>query len=299
MARPNFGAAERGIDQAFAEKRRKSALEAERKEVDAVYKKAVERLAASGSIDPDDFDNYDPMIINEDLKYVEEMEKRFDKDKTPESEQAQKLATVLEAILHDQIELNDWLGPDVMTRKASKYDDYKNGIDSIAEFHQETGVQHLALAMDVTYSVHGNVKLKRIKEDIDRGQLSTVKYFESSDGSFRGSLSQVPRVVIGVDATEIKNLAELWVKRKNKELAVHPVQIKILEEVEMQLRAFQAYAVKIGKQRVADIYARQLRLIESIKGLPEKVELAKKESKSFSETDRVYASIKSGLEEFK
>jgi hypothetical protein len=50
---------------------------------------------------------------------------------------------------------------------------------------------------------------------------------------------------------------------------------------------------------VADIYARQLRLIESIKGLPEKVELAKKESKSFSETDRVYASIKSGLEEFK
>lgn len=291
-----FSEVERGIDAAFAKKRFLVEKEKEQKFIDEAYKRAVEHLEDEGQIDPGSFRNYDPAIIGKDLMYVKKMREMFEAEATPEHRQAQKLATILEAILHEQIELNEWLGPDVQTRKASQYDDIKNGVDSIVDFRQDIGVQHLALALDVTYSGRTPVKkLERIRNEIDSEELSTVKYFESSDGTYKGSLYQVPRVVIGSEKNETLALAELWMQKKNKELARHPIQLKILDEISMQLQAFITYAEKHGKTKIVEIYSRQLRLIESIQNSSDKKELAaQSEGVSFAD-DQVFASLRDGL----
>mgnify|MGYP001569067552 CR=1 FL=1 len=47
------------------------------------------------------------------------------------------MATIMEAIIHEQIELNDWLGPDAETITPSQYDVIANGVDSIIRFQHE------------------------------------------------------------------------------------------------------------------------------------------------------------------
>ena len=286
---------ENRLDSVMAERRSKDII-------DKAYQKALAEIAENRAIEPRAFTkfNYDPAIIEEDLRYVEVMEKKFKQDERPEFAEQQKLATILVVIMQTQIEMNDWMGPDVTTKQASRYDDIKNGIDTICEFEQESGVQHLALALDITSSWNPTKKLSRIKEEIDAGKLSTVKYFESSDETFHGTLQLVPRVVIGAERKAIVELAELWLNKKNKELASHPIQLQILNEIVHQLKAFMNYAEKKGKTNVAAIYNRSLRLMDHIRSSSDKIALASKhKSVDYATNDTVYANIIDGLSIFR
>jgi len=114
------------------------------------YAKALEVMRAD-EIDINDFKNcqgFNKETIEKDIAYVKRTEESFVKNSLPEREDARKLAMIFEAIIHEQSELSDWLGPDVITRKASRFDDLGNGIDTIAEFARPDG--DLILAIDVT-----------------------------------------------------------------------------------------------------------------------------------------------------
>lgn len=251
-------------------------LRREKRIIDLAYKKAQEVLASEESIDPQQFDNFDPATIARDVEYVKRMEAVFVQQNNADMQEAKQFGLILEAMIHEQAELNDWLGEEVTTVKASRFDDIANGIDSIAEFHRDGGVSHLALAIDVT---HGDPtrKLIKIREEIDAGRLSEIKYFASSDGNFQGSLKKVPRVIVGADRKTIIDLAQLWTENKKTDLAKHPVQLQLLDEIILQLRTFINYAEANGKDAVIDIYRKQLRLVESIRQSPRKLELAQQE----------------------
>ena len=54
----------------------------------------------------------------------------------------------------NKLKVNNWLGPEATAIKSSRYDDIKNGVDNIVEFHKEEDFSssHLALAIDETFS---------------------------------------------------------------------------------------------------------------------------------------------------
>jgi len=237
----------------------------EEKEVEEkIYAKVCRFLENNPPIDLDDFANfYAREIIDDDKRVIVDCEQKFLKraKEDPEKERWQRLALVFEALVLDQTERSNWLGTDAMTIRASKFDDYVNGVDMIVEFPEEIS-RHLALAVDVTTSDLLVKKFLRIRKEIENGRLSQIKYFNSKN--FRGELKNVPRVIIGADRSTIRQVGELWLENKNKELAVHPVRKIILDEIMVQLKAFSDYAVSRGKKDIADSYGASLKIIKRI-----------------------------------
>ncbi|TSD01475.1 MAG: hypothetical protein Athens071426_665, partial [Parcubacteria group bacterium Athens0714_26] len=170
-----------------------------------------------------------------------------------------------EEIIHEQVELSDWLGPDVCTIKPSRYDDIKNGVDSIAEFQEsEHTASYLALAIDATFSSEIEKKLSRIKKEIEAGELAKVKYFASDHMNFRGEIAMIPRVIIGAEAKTIKDISELWLEGKNKDLGSHKIQFQIIEEMLIQFDAYKRYAEKVNRPEIVRIYNKVSSLVQNI-----------------------------------
>lgn len=239
------------------------------------HQKALEVFEETNEIDPRSFTDFDQNMVAEDLKYVERLNETFRVRDTKEGERMKMYATAFEGLIYEQTELNDWLGPNVLTTKASTFDDYKHGVDSIASFPDKDGKSHAALALDVTFT-EPRKKLERIRKEIENGTLSDVKYFRSPDDSYVGSLSLVPRVVIGADKQHIIQVSELWAENKQKKLAEDPLQIQLLEEILMQLKAFQAYARKQNvpeRNEMVETYGRMISLVTAAFSSEEKQRL--------------------------
>jgi hypothetical protein len=210
-------------------------------------------------------DLYGEKNIENDRLYVEGMEKKFKEDLTPEKKKLNQLAAVFEAIIYEHGELSDWFGPSAFMIKPSRYDDIKNGVDEVVEFQiDEYSASHLALAIDVTFSHEMQNKFERIKKENDTGKLTKVKYFNSDHLNIRGELSRVPRVVVGAEARTVKELGELWMEEKNKELGKHSIQFQILKEILMQAKVFSRYANQKGKSEIAGIYDKMAIIVEQI-----------------------------------
>jgi hypothetical protein len=243
------------------------------------------------AIQLDEFANlYDQEAIKRDQEYVKNLEGKFSTDGTPES--SKKFGKLFEAIINDQIENSDLMGPAADVIVPSRFDDIKNGIDSIVQFKGEKGAtSHLALAIDVTRSkTEIESKFSRIRASIEEGKLSHVKYFKTK--GFRGELD-VARVVIGADhavTEDISNLILTFTRMQKtvaenrrvqndtdsakelpkklaevrKKLTNHPLQQIVLTEIRAQLEAFQSYAQHIDKQNAVDKYAEMLHIIAEI-----------------------------------
>ena len=230
---------------------------------DKLFKKARLYLRKS-EIKPKDFlDFYNQEEIQRNEDYVEGMEKKFTQEDSSEEAENSKLATVFEAIMHDQVELNEWLGSDVATIKTARYDDIVNGIDTIAEINRDKHhASYIGLAIDVTFSADVHKKIQNIKEKIKKGQLAKIKYFKPD--KFRGELSQIPKVVVGANRNTICELAQLWLEGNNKKLAEHPIQFSILDQILAQLETYEEYARKNNQGKIAEIYSKTHKVIKEI-----------------------------------
>ncbi len=210
--------------------------------------------------------HYGKENVMNDMREVKRLENIFSQNNSPAQKEALKAAEVFEAIVLDQAELNEWLGPNVTVLKTSKYDDVKNGVDMVAEWQdKDSESQVLALAVDVTFSkIQMENKFHKIRAKIDKGQMGTIKYFKTEDDSFTGTRGNVPQVVIGVSKKTVRELAGLWMRRDNKALAEHPVQRAILDEIVGQLRNVIEYANARNQSKVADSYRKALRTVENM-----------------------------------
>ncbi|MFA6364829.1 MAG: hypothetical protein WCW78_00305 [Candidatus Paceibacterota bacterium] len=261
--------------------------------IDQGFKKA-KKFLDEAAIKPRSFaDLYGEDSVKEDELYVEKMEAEFERGHSSETREVQKLATIFEAIVHDNADMSEWFGSGAEAIKPPRFDDIKNGVDTIVEIQEdERSASHLGLAIDATFSQDMEKKFTRIRKEIDGGQLAKVKYFQSEHLSIRGELSNLPRVIIGVDAKTIKELNELWLEGKKRELGKHPVQFQILEEIIMQLEGFRRYAEERNQKELAIIYGSTRSLIADI--------LSKKhhEIHDTGERDQVYYAIQSNLSAF-
>jgi len=257
------------------------------------FQKAQEKLAID-EINMDDFiDLYD---VAKDKEYVREKENIFEREDSPQEKENKKLATVLEAILHEQIEQNCYLGDDVRTISTCKFDDIKNGIDQILEMGDEDkkNTRHLAIAIDATFSVDVRKKIRKIKEKIKSGKLAVIKYFKSDALHFRGEKGGIPEFVLGVDKKNLENVTRIWLNDENKKLYYHPLHIMVLNEILKQAKYYQNYAKRVGQIEISEKYKELYDIFSQVR--EEKEELTKEilknpENKEKMEEDVVYQSI--------
>ena len=256
-----------------------------------VIKQTHERAASilqKDAFDPRNFTElYGEENVQKDLDYVEDVKTKF------EDSEMKPVAEVLEAIMYEHIELSEWFGPTAQTIRPSEFDDIKNKVDLITEFVEESTRKYLALGIDVTFgSKTLGEKFTRIKADIDKDELTQVKYFETH--GYKGSLQQVPRIIVGVEADTVIELAALWMNNKNKDLGEHFVKDIILDEIEEQLIAFLAYAEANNKVGAAESYRNALSTVKGIWAKQQRVPHTEEISEAIK-NDRVYKAIQSEL----
>jgi hypothetical protein len=260
-----------------------------------VEQKAYELLAKKRNrIDLDTFaDLYDKAGIEADKKEVEKLEKGHETHNTETQRDLKKLSELFEVMFSQLVELEDWFGDDVFIAETSKFDDYVNGVDAIAEFLREGSFSHLGLAIDVTFTKDTGNKIKKIVREIQNNHLPKVKYFVSEGGDFRGELSNIPHIILGTDRKTLGQLAELVLdlnflkKRKENQstpqlsqqikevrakLQNHPLQIELLAQIELQLERFGEYAARLGKMEIAVKYRSVLSIVRKIRDSKKDIE---------------------------
>jgi|SRR3989344_282597 len=240
--------------------------------LDRAYERA-QKILGENAIDQRSFGGLHPQAdIDRDLAMVNRLENKFQEESTPQEREDNKLATIFEAIFHDGLTNGRWFGEDVNAIKPSRFDDIVNKVDSIVEFQKGVAVKrgdksasYLALAMDVTFGSRVEEKLRRIKNvEIGEGKLTQIKYFESKYLGGQLELSGVPRVVVGADREAVKELVGVWLSGDEKGLEAHPLRAMVLEEIRMQLEAFEAYARSQKRDAEAAVYHEASVLVRDI-----------------------------------
>jgi hypothetical protein len=208
---------------------------------------------------------YDPKAVATDIALADRLQKEFAAKNDTHERTSKKIADTLEAVVLMQSEMSNWFG-NATTQKTSRYDDYVNKVDMIAEWAvPNSGSQVLALAVDVTFG-KSNIekKMAGVKEEIERGKLGSIRYFKDSQGDFMGTRRNVPRTIIGVSQPVVEELAHLWLEKENKALAQHPIQRLFIDQMATQLRMMQEYAAKRGRPMVAQAYQNTLSTLQSL-----------------------------------
>lgn len=261
--------------------------------LDQIFSRA-QKVIQKEEIKSKDFEYlYGEKNVEEDEKYVKEMEEKFEKELEEEERKPNRLAKIFEAIIYQHGELSDWFGNFAFMIKPSRYDTIENKVHNIVEFQKEESLpSYLALAVDATFGTDIQDKFERIKNEIDKGKLAKVKYFYSETLGMRGELKSLPRVIIGAEPKTVKELGELWIHGKNKDLGEHPIQFQMLEEILIQAKAFAKHAQEEEQINIAEVYKRTAGIIEEI--LKEK----KKTLKDDGERDNVFYCIKHLAESF-
>lgn len=212
---------------------------------------------------------------------------RIDKKKVMEAKRKHKEATersaFLEAVLAKHLEKSEWIGAGVVVSSASKYDDFFNGVDMVVEFDIfEKGEDSLKLSLDVTtgqtaaacYDKIAGIKNKITKE----GELSSLKYFvssESTENSYKGKVEMVPKVIVGTDIEGVKDIAKYIEKLlesksgSNREMAKHNLQIEIIEEIIAQLKEYIRFAREAGFEESDEIITNQKKVLKKVEEIYE------------------------------
>jgi hypothetical protein len=224
--------------------------------------------------------------IEEDKKFVEERKGRFEENAVEIPE-----VSILKAVLHENIEKNQWLGPDVVTFETNIIDKIRSGIDIITKSKsEEESVPHLGLAIDVILTTDTGKMFNRIKEDIENGRMPEIKYFP---GNKKGEMLKIPHVVIGITPKRIRELAYLTFANDKEALRNHPAQFEIMEQIIAQLERFKNHAESHDKVELAGIYGSVLNRMYKIY-----VTKQKAAKRSDSEDDKISNAIENGLHVF-
>lgn len=211
---------------------------------------------------------YSDEEIRTDLALVETRKQQFKESETEQKALFKRISDVFEGVVVEQAEQNGWFGDSVTFYPTSSYDDIVNGIDGVAEFYtfekqsdetEERVPLQSAMSFDVVFSADKKRifdKLERTRKMIENGELSQVKYFEDDNGNKKSI--KAPRIVLGSRLASAEKLIDLWGSKspdKNKQLAEHSMQIKLLLESYIQLRHFAEHAREYNQSEVAYSYA--------------------------------------------
>jgi hypothetical protein len=234
---------------------------------------------------------YQEKSVREDLEYVARRKREHETYGTLQRQEQKEVATMFEEEVLLNTKYAGWMGKDATAVQASEYDDFHNGVDMIVEWREGNSQSHLGLAADVTFSSDRSVianKFAILRDQINRGTLAEVKYYQSSTTGRRGPLFKLPEVVIGVSEAKVLELKRLRKEKQMRALAEHKAGILILIQIEAQLEVFARYAREVDQPSPARIYSERLKII---RGILEETREAVAKIKNGQETDPVHLEI--------
>jgi hypothetical protein len=269
--------------------------------VEAAVKKA-DAIIERDSIKMADFTDMYGDRVQKDEEHLARVTAGMEQSKSPRGEEGYKFSRVLEALIHEAGGKFGWFGKGVSMIKTSRFDDVVCGIDEVVEFKSDqipSVRSFLGLGIDVTYSQFIDKKLRRVKDEIESGNLATLRYFKDPKGDFRGELKTLPHVVLGVDGHTVKQLAQLWLESERmdssrRDIERHEVQWQILEEIEDQCRAFGRFAEHKGKADIAQRYRATRDIIASIMDAKKRSGLS-----DSGRRDGIFYALQVGLRDFR
>lgn len=220
-----------------------------------IQNSGVERLDMESFVD-----HYGKSTVAEDQAVVEALEKKFKQEldalspvERAKRELSQKRGEALEIIIADQGELSDWFGPNAMTMRAAKIDDYRHKVDLVMEFDTDEGkkrpteedVERVALAIDASDNLTALLDKIKINQEKITGKRppAHLQYFRSQVTDYEGPLHKIIPVVVGLEGKNMQDLVRLQnqslrgidLKATHEQLAKHPAQRMFIEEILAQL----------------------------------------------------------------
>jgi len=266
--------------------------QAETSESDAVILDAAWRKSQETETDKIDIESFHQVFgkdrVEKDRRHAASLHKMFEHQLNhPQTGELVRMGRILEAIMIEQVELNEWLGPNVNTQQTTDFDDYQNGVDFVAEFQENKASRYVGFAVDATHGSKQTMKnkLSRLRAKLTKGEMGHVDYFRSRDGRVEGRLNFLPKVVVQVDKKLLVEIARLWVSGKQKELAEHPVKNLIQQEILLQLRAQVSYAQALVRQDKPNAEQILERLQDELLAFEARLP---KEQPTFSETEKAF-----------
>jgi bisphosphoglycerate-dependent phosphoglycerate mutase len=207
-------------------------------------------------------------VVQIEVEFAEQVE-RLPEDLRQKHEMSKKLADCLEGVI---LNVKTWFGPTSKVYPTTRFDDYVNGVDLVAERMNGDIANHHGFALDITYAGYNTIlkKLNRIADKLKKGKMGKVDFFKTNDGKFKGQLNGIPLVVIGADGNTMRGLVNMFAEGSDEEIEDHPVQFQIVDQVLMQCDFFINFAETIEKKEVKD------RVIEAYRILRRDFELIKK-----------------------
>lgn len=174
--------------------------------------------------------------LGEDLKFIKEREEEAMKNDSLEKKLNYVRVKTFEALLSTVMELHWMLG--AFITETSDYDDWKNGADAVLETGPFKTIIDFTCQKDKE-KLHE--KLQRIFLKIDRGDMGSVKYFKSQADKKKYALIRLPVVIVGLSAATVRELLNLYMAGKKKELENHWAKSAIAEEILAQIKKFKEY----------------------------------------------------------
>lgn len=270
-------------------------------------------------------DVYPKAEISRDRQVIETLKAKFEKDLdhlSPEEikrvEAGKKMSEALEAIIVEEGETFNWFGKDTLVIRTTEYDDVVNGVDAVLEFEPSENdspderVRRLALAIDASMSPeHFSVqrKISRHSEHLTRKRPPLeIKYFNSAADNYKGKLTRVVPVVVGIEGKNTDELIDLFAqltklgnapkqnqtamslyKEKIQEAENHPVQVIFLREIQEQL-IYYLRLLELFQDSEADFYRTEITKL--LTNIEKSLETKKDINATNLEQDQVFCLIK-------
>lgn len=215
--------------------------------------------------------------IDNDLKSLKERKNLFqektealDPVKSKKSEQAKKVATIVErAIVHSVTNLH-WYGDSITIEPTSQFDDVKRGVDDVMQITKEGESSFLALGIDVTYrgllSNQYREKLFTLLNSINSGYQTKIKYFKNNEGQPMKEFA-IPKTILFFDMKDVKDLVYVVKNIDNPEIAEEFKQgsqkIKVMNQLMIQCEILAEFAEEMQNP----IFKKYQEVVASIKEL--------------------------------
>lgn len=219
----------------------------------------------------------------------------------------------LEVVIGDQAELNNWFGENAMVSRTTEYDDIKNGVDAVLEYDVE-GREDKRLALGIDASMRTDIESVRKKIDrnivklLDKERPAQVKYFKSQVSDYKGVITGIVPIVIGMEGKNSDSLFALFsqtrrlerskknqelLDQKRKDLEFHPAQRIFLEQISIQLTMYKTLLEgKVEYKEVLDQVNEMQSIIEEVRQGKEEISLDDFEDDAVSNAIKVIAEKK-------
>jgi|GEM_PF-1926076 len=242
----------------------------------------VVTVVASIRFDKQDYSAFEGKYndIKQDERDVENLKENFQKKlrvfnvhRRYAFELQKQKADLFEAFILDQAGKAGWFGSSSLF-PTKENDDFLRGVDVVMEYEEAREKKHMGLALDVTFDSTSRLiteKFDSLVDEVERGTLSSVKYFETEKGV---GLESIPRLVIGVNEKRVTGILDLWyaqgtkdsdVKELNENLLKrHYVQVILLLQMKHQLAAFKELARAYFHNHLVNKFAEALDFVDGL-----------------------------------